>query len=74
MIDTQFTLQAREWLLAACGLTFFAVCVAILLSHWLHHRRSTQRFHASSLAELGWTVAPMLMVFATGLAGASANF
>jgi heme/copper-type cytochrome/quinol oxidase subunit 2 len=74
MIDQQFTLQAREWMLAACGVTFFAVCAAILLSHWMHHRRQTERFHKSSLAELGWTVAPMLMVFATGLAGASVNF
>lgn len=73
-MDPQFTLAARESMLWVCGITFLMVCLAILISHAMHHRRSTQRFHGSTLTELGWSAAPLLMVFVTGLAGASANF
>ena len=71
MVDLQFTLAAREWLLSASVVLFVIVCAAILASHWHHHKHADDRFHASTLTEMAWSVAPMVMVFATGLAGIS---
>lgn len=74
MIDLQFTLAAREWLLGACVVMFVVVFAAILASHWHHHKHADEHFHTSTLAEMAWSVAPMLMVFVTGLAGVSSVF
>lgn len=74
MIDLQFTLAAREWLLGASVVMFVLVCAAILVSHWHHHQHADEHFHSSTLAEMAWSVAPMLMVFVTGLAGVSSVF
>lgn len=74
MIDLQFTLAAREWLLSASVVMFAVVFAAILASHWHHHKHADEHFHASTLAEMAWSVAPMLMVFVTGLAGVSSVY
>ena len=74
MIDMQFTLAAREWLLGASVVMFAVVFAAILASHWHHHKHAQAHFHTSSLTEMAWSVAPMVMVFATGLAGISSVF
>ncbi len=74
MIDLQFTLAAREWLLGASVVMFAVVFAAILASHWHHHKHADGHFHASTLAEMAWSVAPMLMVFVTGLAGVSSVY
>lgn len=74
MIDVQFTLAAREWLLGASVVLFVVVFTAILASHWHHHKHADAHFHTSTFAEMAWSVAPMLMVFATGLAGVSSVF
>jgi len=74
MIDVQFTLAAREWLLGASVVMFAVVFAAILASHWHHHKHAHEHFHTSTLAEMAWSVAPMLMVFVTGLAGVSSVF
>lgn len=71
MTELQFTLAAREWLLGASAVLFVAVFAAILASHWYHHKHADEHFHTSTFAEMAWSIAPMLMVFATGLAGAS---
>jgi len=74
MIDLQFTLAAREWLLGASVVLFAVVFAAILASHWHHHKHADEHFHASTLTEMAWSVTPMLMVFVTGLAGVSSVF
>ncbi|BDU58125.1 hypothetical protein LMORI2_11070 [Limnohabitans sp. MORI2] len=74
MIDMQFTLAAREWLLGASFVLFAVVFVAILASHWHHHKHADEHFHASTLTEMAWSVTPMVMVFVTGLAGVSSVF
>ena len=74
MIDLQFTLAAREWLLGASVVMFAVVFAAILASHWHHHKHADEHFHTSTLAEMAWSVAPMLMVFVTGLAGVSSVY
>jgi heme/copper-type cytochrome/quinol oxidase subunit 2 len=74
MIDLQFTLAVREWLLGVSALMFVLVFAAILASHWHHHKYADEHFHSSTLTEMAWSVAPMLMVFVTGLAGASSVF
>ena len=74
MIDLQFTLAAREWLLGASVVMFAVVFAAILASHWHHHKHADAHFHTSTLAEMAWSVAPMLMVFVTGLAGVSSVY
>lgn len=74
MIDMQFTLAAREWLLGASFVLFAVVFVAILVSHWHHHKHADEHFHASTLTEMAWSVTPMVMVFVTGLAGVSSVF
>jgi heme/copper-type cytochrome/quinol oxidase subunit 2 len=74
MIDMQFTLAAREWLLGASVVMFAVVFAAILASHWHHHKHAQAHFHTSSLTEMAWSVAPMVMVFVTGLAGISSVF
>jgi heme/copper-type cytochrome/quinol oxidase subunit 2 len=74
MIDLQFTLAAREWLLGASVVMFAVVFAAILASHWHHHKHADEHFHTSTLTEMAWSVAPMLMVFVTGLAGVSSVF
>ena len=74
MIDMQFTLAAREWLLGASFVLFAVVFVAILASHWHHHKHADEHFHASTLPEMAWSVTPMVMVFVTGLAGVSSVF
>jgi heme/copper-type cytochrome/quinol oxidase subunit 2 len=71
MVDLQFTLAAREWLLNASVVLFVVVFAAILASHWHHHKHADERFHTSTLTEMAWSVAPMVMVFVTGLAGIS---
>jgi heme/copper-type cytochrome/quinol oxidase subunit 2 len=53
---------------------FAVVFAAILASHWHHHKHADEHFHKSTFAEMAWSVAPMLMVFATGLAGVSSVF
>ncbi|MEY4122356.1 MAG: hypothetical protein RLZZ457_1194 [Pseudomonadota bacterium] len=74
MIDMQFTLAAREWLLGASVVLFAVVFTAILASHWHHHKHADEHFHTSTLTEMAWSVTPMLMVFVTGLAGVSSVF
>ncbi len=74
MIDLQFTLAVREWLLGVSALMFVLVFAAILASHWHHHKHADEHFHTSTLTEMAWSVAPMLMVFVTGLAGVSSVF
>lgn len=74
MIDLQFTLAAREWLLGASVVMFAVVFTAILASHWHHHKHADEHFHTSTLTEMAWSVTPMLMVLATGLAGVSSVF
>lgn len=74
MIDLQFTLLAREWLLVTSVVLFVTVFAAILASHWHHHKHADDRFHASTLTEMAWSVAPMVMVFVTGLAGISSVY
>jgi heme/copper-type cytochrome/quinol oxidase subunit 2 len=74
MVDMQFTLLAREWLLGASVVMFVVVFAAILASHWHHHKHADEHFHSSTLTEMAWSVAPMLMVFVTGLAGVSSVF
>ena len=74
MIDLQFTLAAREWLLGASVVLFVVVFAAILASHWHHHKHADEHFHTSTLTEMAWSVAPMLMVFVTGLAGVSSVY
>ena len=74
MIDLQFTLAVREWLLGVSALMFVLVFAAILASHWHHHKYADEHFHSSTLTEMAWSVAPMLMVFVTGLAGVSSVF
>jgi heme/copper-type cytochrome/quinol oxidase subunit 2 len=74
MIDMQFTLAAREWLLGASVVLFAVVLTAILASHWHHHKHADEHFHTSTLTEMAWSVTPMLMVFVTGLAGVSSVF
>jgi heme/copper-type cytochrome/quinol oxidase subunit 2 len=74
MIDMQFTLAAREWLLGASLVLFALVFAAILASHWHHRKHADEHFHASTLTEMAWSMAPMVMVFATGMAGASSAF
>ena len=74
MIDLQFTLAVREWLLGVSALMFVLVFAAILASHWHHHKHADEHFHSSTLTEMAWSVAPMLMVFVTGLAGVSSVF
>ena len=74
MIDMQFTWAAREWLLGASFVLFAVVFVAILASHWHHHKHADEHFHASTLTEMAWSVTPMVMVFVTGLAGVSSVF
>jgi len=74
MIDLQFTLAAREWLLGASVVMFAVVFAAIVASHWHHHKHADEHFHTSTLTEMAWSVAPMLMVFVTGLAGVSSVF
>ncbi len=74
MIDLQFTLAVREWLLGVSALMFVLVFAAILASHCHHHKYADEHFHSSTLTEMAWSVAPMLMVFVTGLAGASSVF
>jgi heme/copper-type cytochrome/quinol oxidase subunit 2 len=74
MIDLQFTLAAREWLFGASVVMFAVVFAAILASHWHHHKHADEHFHTSTLTEMAWSVAPMLMVFVTGLAGVSSVF
>jgi heme/copper-type cytochrome/quinol oxidase subunit 2 len=74
MIDLQFTLAAREWLLGASVVMFVVVFAAILASHWHHHKHADEHFHTSTFTEMAWSVAPMVMVFATGLAGVSSVF
>ena len=71
MTTLQLTLLAREWLLGVSLTLFVGVFMAILASHWHHHRHSEIRFHNSTVAEMAWSVAPMLMVLATGVAGVS---
>ena len=71
MTTFQFTLLAREWLLGISLLLFVLVFVAILASHWHHYKHAEVRFHASSVTEMAWSLAPMLMVLATGVAGVS---
>ena len=74
MIDLQFTLAACEWLLGASVVMFVVVFAAILASHWHHHKHADEHFHTSTFTEMAWSVAPMVMVFATGLAGVSSVF
>jgi len=74
MIDMQFTLAAREWLLEASFVLFAVVFAAILASHWHHHKHTDEHFHASTFTEMAWSVTPMVMVFVTGLAGVSSVF
>jgi heme/copper-type cytochrome/quinol oxidase subunit 2 len=74
MTDLQFTLAAREWLLGASGVLFVVVFAAILASHWHHHKHADTHFHASTVTEMAWSVAPMVMVLVTGLAGVSSVF
>jgi heme/copper-type cytochrome/quinol oxidase subunit 2 len=74
MIDLQFTLAAREWLLGASVVMFVLVFAAILASHWHHYKHAAEHFHTSTFTELAWSVTPMVMVFATGLAGVSSAF
>jgi heme/copper-type cytochrome/quinol oxidase subunit 2 len=74
MIDLQFTMAAREWLLGASVVLFVVVFAAILASHWHHHKHADEHFHASTLTEMAWSVMPMVMVFVTGLAGISSAF
>jgi heme/copper-type cytochrome/quinol oxidase subunit 2 len=74
MIDLQFTLAAREWLLGASVVMFVLVFAAILASHWHHYKHADEHFHTSTFTEMAWSVAPMVMVFATGLAGVSSAF
>jgi heme/copper-type cytochrome/quinol oxidase subunit 2 len=74
MIDLQFTLAAREWLLGASVVMFVVVFAAILASHWHHYKHADEHFHTSTFTEMAWSVAPMVMVFATGLAGVSSAF
>lgn len=74
MIDLHFTSAAREWLLGASMVMFAVVFAAILASHWYHRKYANEHFHASTLTEMAWSVAPMLMVFVTGLAGMSPVF
>jgi heme/copper-type cytochrome/quinol oxidase subunit 2 len=74
MTELQFTLAAREWLLGASVVMFAVVFAAILASHWHHHKHADEHFHTSTFAEMAWSVAPMLMVFVTGLAGVSSVF
>lgn len=74
MIDVQFTLAAREWLLGVSVVLFATVFAAILASHWYHHKHADEHFHTSTFSEMAWSVAPMVMVFVTGLAGVSSVF
>lgn len=74
MIDLQFTMAAREWLLGASVVLFVVVFAAILASHWHHHKHADEHFHASTLTEMAWSVMPMVMVFVTGLVGISSAF
>ena len=62
MVDMQFTLLAREWLLGASVVMFVVVFAAILASHWHHHKHADEHFHASTLTEMAWSVMPMVMV------------
>ena len=73
-MDLQFTLIAREWLLGTSVVLFVVVFAAILASHWHHHKHADDHFHASTFTEMAWSVVPMVMVFATGLAGVSSVF
>lgn len=74
MIDLQFTIAAREWLLGTSIVLFCVVFAAILASHWFHHKHADEHFHTSTLTEMAWSLTPMLMVFVTGLAGVSSVF
>jgi heme/copper-type cytochrome/quinol oxidase subunit 2 len=67
-------LLAREWLLATSVVLFVTVFAAILASHWHHHQNADDKFHSSTLTEMAWSVAPMVMVFVTGLAGVSSVY
>lgn len=71
MTSLQFTLLAREWFLGVSLTLFVLVFMAILASHWHHHRHAQVRFHTSTVTEMAWSTAPMLMVLVTGMVGAS---
>lgn len=60
-------MNVREWVLVGCVGVFGVVAVAMLVLAWRHHRtpdKEGDNFHPSMVAELGWTLTPLLMVVA----------
>lgn len=64
MPDIQALGIARSVSLMVCAVMFAMAFAGILLAHWSHRRRAGDHFHATTLAEMSWSVAPMLMVVA----------
>lgn len=60
-------MDVRAMLFGVCVVVFLAVALTMLVLSWRHHRdpqRQGENFHGSVLAELGWTLTPLLMVVA----------
>lgn len=64
MFDLNVLQAARSASLVLCAVVFAVSFAAILLAHWSHRRAADEHFHASTLKEMSWSLAPMLMVLA----------
>ena len=64
MPDVNVLSTARSFSLMLCAIVFVMAFTVILYAHWLHHRQTTQAHHRSLVAEMGWSLTPMLMVLA----------
>ncbi len=64
MSDIQGLGTARSVSLIICAVMFAMAFTGILLAHWSHRRRANDHFHTTTLIEMSWSVAPMLMVVA----------
>ena len=60
-------MDVRSMVLAVCVGVFVVVAAIMLVLAWRHHRNADKQeanFHPSVVAELGWTLTPLLMVVA----------
>lgn len=64
MFDLGILQTARSLSLALCAVVLALAFVGILYAHWTHRRNADSHFHASTLEEMSWSLAPMLMVLA----------
>lgn len=62
MSDLDWHSTVRHASMVFCVVVLAVAFAAILYTHWSHRRQAQSHFHGSTLEEMSWSLAPMLMV------------